>query len=167
MEWSGGQWQRFLAKAFPKPANDAELAVVSEILFGIPLSLNSLSATSYTVEQPYTSYHGGGFAFGPHCISGYCRSAAFWEWLFGPLVCGGIASRSYGQFKILSHRDKARIMRWQVSRRQDKGRTLRPAFVRLAAQCRERKNSEIRGIAVPIHGPGGWSREGFNNAGSA
>ena len=154
-------WGKFLAETFPKPANDAELAIVSKIFFGVPLSFESLSDRSYKVRELYTSYHNEGFAFSSYSLEGYDRSAAFWKWVCGPLSCGGIASTNYGSFTPITHRDKARLSRWQVSRRTEKGRTPRPMFVRLAAQCRERKNSEIRGVAVPIHGPGGWSRDGF------
>ena len=161
IRYSEKSWEKFLAKTFPKPSNDVELAIVSEIYFGAPLSLSSLSDSSYAVREEYNSYHGDGFAFACCSCEGYDRSQGFWNWVFGPLYCGGIATHSYGQFTPVSHRDKARLTRWQVSRRTEKGRTPRPAFVRLAAQCRERKNSEIRGIAVPIHGPGGWSRDGL------
>lgn len=158
--YSTRQWEKFMS-SLPKPANDAELSVISELVFGVPLSLSKLTDYSYEVANLYNSYHGEGFAFSRGSCEGYDRSAGFWNWAIGTLYCGGIAARSYGQFKADGHRDSARLKRWQVSRRQDKGRTPRPAFVRLAAQCRERKNGEIRGVAVPIHGPGGWSHEGF------
>ena len=163
MRYGERDWEKFLESLpLPKPANDAELAIASEFFFGIPLHLRNLGSGSYEVEQNYDSYHGVGFAFSCGSCEGYDRSAGFWNWACGHLYCGGIARASYGQFRTVGHRDSARLLRWQVSRREDKGRTPRPAYVRLAAHCRERKNSEIRGIAVPIHGPGGWSRGGFD-----
>lgn len=161
--YSTHEWiEYFDTLPLPRPMNDAELAIISVYVFGVPLRLIRLFSGSYEVEQNYSDYHGEEFAFSANSCEGYDRSAGFWNWACGELYCGGIARASYGQFNVQGHRNSARLLRWQVSRREDKGRTPRTAFARLAAHCRKRKNSEIRGVAVPIHEPGGWSREGLN-----
>jgi hypothetical protein len=144
------------------PSSDAEFAVVTDWLFGVSLTVKWAYGESYEINQSYNSYHGKGFHYDTRCNRGYDRSSGFLWWAFGKLYCGGIARASYGQFETLGWRDRKRISRWQKSsRRNDAGRTLRPAYVRLADHCRDRKNSGIRGVAVPIHGPGGWRHEGF------
>jgi len=161
-EYNDYQWHGFFKKLpLGKPHNDAEFTIISEWVFGVPLNVRWKWGNSYEIEQKYNSYHGKGFHFSECSCRGYDRSAGFLRWAIGNLSCGGIASSSYGQFCTTGHRDQKRVERWQESSRSGNGTTVRASYVRLASHCRERKNSEIRGIAVPIHGPGGWSHEGF------
>lgn len=164
MHYNEYQWHRFFTKLpLPKPQNDAEFAIVTEWVFGVALDVEWKWGEAYQIKQSYNSYHGKGFHFDKSCTYGYDRSSGFLHWALGRLYCGGIARSSYGQFNTEGHRDRRRIERWQESTRSGKtdGSTVRASYVRLASHCRERKSSEIRGVAAPIHGPGGWSHEGF------
>jgi len=130
----------------PKPRNDAELAVLSEWYFDLPLSLMSLDVTSnyasYKVEQDYSIYHGEGFKYSDHDTKGYDHSAKFWEYVIGRLCCGGIARTSYGQANIIGHRNSVRLTKWMNSRRQKQAGHLRKPFIRLAERLRVRREHD-------------------------
>ena len=122
----------------PLPQNDAELEVLSRAYFGVPLHLSSLSCWngygSYQVKEKYNDYHGAGFQYSQFDIDGYNHSGLFWRSVIGRLTCGGIATHSYGQVKVINHRQAKRLERWIDSRRnKESGRLLKP-FVRLANQ---------------------------------
>lgn len=130
-------------RTIPLPQNDAELAVVSEWWFGVPLSLRNLNICgnggAYEVDQDYDSYHGNEFAFSKGSTEGYDHSGAFWDVVLGRLGCGGIARASYGQFNIRGHRSLVRLRKWVHSRRSGQVCSLRAPFVRLAERCRVRR----------------------------
>jgi len=127
----------------PKPSSDAELEILSELYFGAPLHLRSLSAyessASYEVSELYDSYHGSGWQFGKGDIRGYDHSAKFWRHVVGELSCGGIAGRSYGQTHVQSHRDYMRLKIWVDSRRRKDSGRIRKPFSRLADHLRDRR----------------------------
>lgn len=122
----------------PKPVSDDELAILSNWYFGKPLHVDFdfyTESGSYKVIEKYNDYHGKGYEFGECCIHGYHHSRAFWNFVFGVLYCGGIASSSYGQFRANSERDKKRLMRWKDSRKANTGSgRIRKPFARLAEQ---------------------------------
>lgn len=135
----------------PLPSSDAELQVLSHIYFGLPLKAKfSVLGKSgrYEIEQLYNSYHGEGFAYGKCCIIGYDHSRIFWGTVFGPLICGGIASRSYGQFHVRSHRHRRRLERWLKRVRNGQGDHLSRPFARLAQAYGLGENIGIRGTGV-------------------
>ncbi len=147
-------WKRRIEKA-PKPSNDAELELLSLWYFGKALHAKfSIGATSgsYEIVERYNSYHGKGYEFSQGCSRGYDHSAFFWEHVFGTLSCGGIADRSYGQFNITGHRNKARLMRWQDTKRKRGISVLRSAFLRLARCVGAGENRAIRGGSVLMTG---------------
>ena len=136
----------------PLPSNDAELAIVSEWYFGMPLHLSKLSAygdyASYEVMELYDAYHGDGWNFSKGCTRGYDYSRAFWGRVVGDLYCGGIAAHSYGQVKVAGWRHKKRLQRW-IKDRLGKGVSApRNQFIRLAQQNGLRENIAIRGSGV-------------------
>lgn len=142
------EYQALRLRSYPErlklslPSNDAELAVVSEYIFGWPLHLCVLNVHgqygSYEVEQNHDAYYDHKFSESVH-QSSYEVDRAFWATVIGPLFCGGIARASYGQVHVTGHRQRRRLAAWQHSRRSETGNTLRPAFARLAAHCRARR----------------------------
>lgn len=124
-------------RALPRPRNTAELEALSAWYFGKALHIAALRTYSvggsYEVAERYNDYHGKGWLHSEHCIRGYDYSRDFWQHIFGPLSCGGIASRSYGQFKIEGgYREKLRLKNLEDSwRRKDAGR-VRNSLARLA-----------------------------------
>ena len=83
--------------AFPKPESDAELEIVSELYFGVPLHLARLeihrgahggTSGSYEVQEDFDSY---GYDQKPDSIDCYDYSDEFWAWVVGDLFCGGTA----------------------------------------------------------------------------
>lgn len=130
--------------AMPKPSNPAELEVLSMWYFGVPLHLSKLNiypsgfneeaigGAQYEVRELYNSYHGKGFNFGSGSIDGYDYSAAFWEYVIGPLTCGGIAGHSYGQTNTYGFRDHKRLQKFSEYLRRNESGRLRKAFERLA-----------------------------------
>ena len=139
LHYSSAAQENVLRVALPQ--NDAELAVLSEYVFGIPVHLKLLSTYSYEVLESHNTYYDSKFSMTAH-QSSYEVDHVFWATVIGKLTCGGIAHVSYGQFDYKGHRHKKRILRWIDSRhnkRGNKATVLRPAFVRLAAQCRERR----------------------------
>ncbi|MGE0290630.1 MAG: hypothetical protein AB7I42_25115 [Bradyrhizobium sp.] len=126
------------ALVLPLPRCDAELSLLASVYFGAPLRLANLDlwgdSAQYEVAQDYSAYHGEGFKYGKHCIVGYDHSRAFWNSVIGPLYCGGIARASYGQARVIGHRNKQRIEYWIQDRRSGRDSSPRPMFVRLARQ---------------------------------
>jgi len=124
----------------PKPRNDVDLAILSKIYFGVPLSFSELSITNeraaYKVAQPYDDYHGKNFRYDTHCIDGYDHSEIFWEHVVGRHHCSGIAKYSYGQVEIHGHRDQMRIKKWVMDRRKGGLSGLTQPFIRLAGRFR-------------------------------
>ena len=139
-----------LITSLPRPRNDAELEIASEYIFGVPLHATFDlwgSGGRYHITEPYSSYHGKGFHYLSYSCEGYDRSAYFWKHVFGELSCGGIAGHSYGSFEVNGWRNRKRLENWKSL----KGKTVsavRPFYERLAAQNREQKNREIRGVSV-------------------
>jgi len=130
----------------PKPRSDAELEILSELYFGVPLHLSSLGAygskASYKVAELYDSYHGKGFeqnTDGEHRTGGYDHSKYFWEYVCGKLYCGGVAGCSYGQTHLKSYRDMRRLQEWVDSRRRNDSGRIRKPFARLALRLREER----------------------------
>lgn len=141
--------------SFPIPRNDEEFALLSLWYFGKALTLESLdcwsfkdgvASISYAVADKYNTYHGAGFAYGPHACDGYDSSAHFLAQIFGTIHCGGIASSAYGQSHLRGHRNHARIMAWIESRRQRRVSCARKSFVRLAADVGGGERARIRGV---------------------
>lgn len=129
----------------PQPRSDAEFAAVTEFIFGMPLALKDLSIYGsdgrYEIAQPYSTYDDSSFNMAAH-NSSYDVSAQMMKACFGPLRCGGIAAHAYGQFSIEGHRNRLRLTRWATQRNTGRGAGLsglRPAFARLAEQCRARR----------------------------
>lgn len=150
--------------AAPKPCNPAELEVLSHWYFGKALHLGFLSvferlddsliagSVQYEVTELYNSYHGAGWLHSENCIKGYDYSGDFWGHVIGPLYCGGIASRSYGQVRIVGHRDLKRLMVFQgYLGRKESGR-LRKPFERLAREYGAGENTATRDSGVLIAG---------------
>lgn len=132
----GHFWERNIK--MPLPQSVEELEILTEWYFGKPLHFRFLRVGYYKVEESYNSYHGPGFAFDFSCTKGYDHSRDFWNQVCGPLSCGGIAVRSYGQFNCRSYRGKKRIEKFWVN--SGKGSSsIRPQFARLAARLREQK----------------------------
>lgn len=138
--------------AMPLPNCDAELEVVSEIYFKMPLHLSRLHRWSYEVKEKYNAYHGTEWQFGQGCIIGYDHSGLFWKTVCGDLSCGGIAGHSYGQFKINSRRHEKRMQHWIDSRRGKKPDTVRTPFVRLAQKHGLGESIAIRGSGALTDG---------------
>jgi hypothetical protein len=136
----------------PLPNCDAELEIVSEIYFKIPLHLSRLDRNSYKVRERYDDYHGNGWQFSTYSIAGYDHSELFWKTICGDLYCGGIASHSYGQFKINSKRHEKRIQHWINSRRGKKPDTVRTPLVRLAQKYGLGESIAIRGSGALTDG---------------
>lgn len=149
-------FRRALLKA-PKPKNAAELAVMTKWFFGCELELKFLRFSGkhgqYEVKQDYNSYHGEGWAFGKTCVEGYDRSRDFWNYVLGPLGCGGIARANYGQFQAREgHRERLRIKALQDSVcGKDAGR-VRKAFTRLAPIFGGGENTAILGSGRVLRG---------------
>lgn len=117
-------------RGIPRPQNDAELEIVSEWYFGIPLHFRSLhvwgSGGRYEVEEDFDSIP----RFGR---SGYDEHHLFWNWVTGPMEgVRGTARACYGGFKITSYRQQKRLEGWVSSRRKKDGSSVRRPFVRLA-----------------------------------
>lgn len=150
-------------RAMPKPGCSAELEVLSQWYFGVPLHFSKLyvhggwapaadAGATYEVAEPYNSYHGDGFLFGKNCIKGYDYSGAFWQYVVGNMSCGGIASHSYGQVNVFGHRDVARLRAFESFLRQKKPGRLRKAFERLAREQGAGENTVTRDSRVQIAG---------------
>lgn len=139
-------------KLLPKPRTDDELAVLTELCFGLPSGLSRLLCGSYESDTKFSKMFSKEFLSYHGVSTGSCRlydyAGWFWNHVCGPLSCGGIAGRSYGQFKWTGYRHKKRIQFWEHDRRKNQGRPLREPFIRLARQLRDGKNREIRGIPV-------------------
>ena len=148
------EWWAKLKKA-PIPRNALELELLSEWYFGKKLHASFDvygDSGSYQITEVYNSYHGKGFEFSENCGDGYDHSRNFWNHVFGELSCGGIATRSYGQFKIKGYRHKRRLMAWQKMKARQDANYIRPAFVRLARNVGAGENRTIRGNSVLITG---------------
>jgi len=132
-KWS---WNKEQFVGIPKPSNDAELEVLSELYFGVPLHLAEfrarLKSASYRVKEKYDSYHGTGFLYSKQSCGGYDHSACFWSHVIGRLSCGGIAGHSYGQVTLKSHRAGRRLSRWYDSWLRNESGRLGKQFDRLA-----------------------------------
>jgi len=111
----------------PLPQSDAEFAILSEIVFGQPLSLGKFflwdSAGQMQIAEKYDS-------FAPKNDGHYTIIGMFLRTVAGPMNCS--MSLTYTDFKRYDHRHWLRLERWQKSRRNNDSRTVRPAFVRLA-----------------------------------
>jgi hypothetical protein len=134
--------------ATPRPANPAELEVLSEWYFGKALHLAELrcygEGASYRVRERYNDYHGKGWLHKEGCIDGYNYSEHFWAHVIGRLSCGGIAGHSYGQTRVIGHRNSLRLQRFaEYIRRKESGR-LRKPFERLAQQYGLGESASIR-----------------------
>ena len=128
----------------PLPETDQELEIISELYFGAPLHLYELRAYeqsgNYQVNELYNSYHGEGFEYSTNCTIGYDHSAMFWRTVCGELTCGGIGSRSYGQFTINNRRHYKRLERW-IRNRKNGISYVRKPFERLARKLKAREKA--------------------------
>lgn len=115
-------------KAAPQPRCPADLEALSLWYFGTPLHLSKLSlycvedgkaSAQYEVREEYSSYHGENGLFSSFCIKGYDYSRDFWRHVIGDLYCGGIASRSYGQAKVIGESNVSRLKEFEECLRQD------------------------------------------------
>jgi hypothetical protein len=99
-------------RSLPRPRNVAELQALTAWYFGVPLNLARFtfgrSEGSYEIAENYDSYNRSGpqawrkpteDGSKPYDNSGYDYSRDFWDHVFGPLYCGGVARASYGQFR--------------------------------------------------------------------
>lgn len=134
--------------AIPAPRNDEELALLSLWYFGLSLRLKELRAwsggASYEVAELYSMYHGDGYAYNGYSCDGYDSSRDFWRAVIGELTCGGIASHSYGQAKVVGHRNAARLEQWIKLRKLQRISTPRKLFERLALKQGEGERTRIR-----------------------
>jgi hypothetical protein len=125
-------------KRFPLPMNDAEFAILGMKLCGVPLKVKTLRSGSYEIQQSHDEL-AKALGFHSNSCDGYAVVRDIWKQIFGELYCGGISRSSYGQFRPRGHRSQKRIANW-VQQRSGRGFSgLRPAFARLAAQSRERR----------------------------
>lgn len=137
----------------PRPRNDADFAILSEIIFGAPLRLSELwmswgpfereervggKIRSYTIRgvgraeiaQCYDDFATLKGGFSKYCIRGYDRLSWFWQTVTGPmntsrsLTCTGI--------RVLDYRHERRLRAWIEDRRKGSGSPPSAAFVRLA-----------------------------------
>lgn len=158
----------------PKPGNPAELEALSMWYFGAPLHFSTLriygsgsapvavATCQYEVVEAYDSYHGSGWLHGKCCTVGYDYSRDFWAHVCGPLYCGGIAHRSYGQANVFGRRDLRRLERFaEYLRRKESGR-LRKAFERLAACNGSGENAVTRDSCVQTSGRVDGANAAFN-----
>jgi hypothetical protein len=118
----------------PLPRNDADFAILSEIFFGVPLSLSVLwiggSCGQAEIAQRYDSFATADGFFGKMETAGYDRLSWFWDTVVGPM--SGSRSLTHTGFRILTHRQGKRIANWIKRRRDTRGSTPSIAFVRLA-----------------------------------
>lgn len=128
----------------PKPRNPRELEVLTEWYFGKPLHLSLLAVhgpwnesdaggARYEVAEKYNDYHGGSWLHHKSCIDGYDYSSRFWEYVIGPLTCGGIADRSYGQSHVREAKDVTRLKELEAAIDSNKKGRMRKAFTTILA----------------------------------
>jgi len=118
----------------PLPTNDADFAILSEIIFGAPLSLSQLwlhgEYGRAEIAQRYDDFATVDGYFSSHENAGYDRIGWFWQTVMGPM--GTSRSLTTTGIKIVSHRQRARIENWIKHRRDNRGSTPSAPFVRLA-----------------------------------
>lgn len=135
----------------PRPQNDAEFAVLTELCFGLPASLETLRLCFFRVNERYDQMFSSAF-LEYHSRSVLVNDYEYSHWVFnrciGRLGTGGTAGVSYGSFSLTGHRDNRRIEHWILSRSGKRSSYLRTHFARLDRQLRDGKNREIRGIPV-------------------
>ena len=137
----------------PLPRNDADFAILSEVIFGVPLTLKSLQVSwgpferTHLVDDRECSHLilGAGYAeidyryddfetisgdFSKYSPLGHYRLEWLWQTAIGPMD----SSRSLTQtsIRVLTHRNKRRLEAWIKDRSQKRGSPPSPAFVRLA-----------------------------------
>lgn len=114
----------------PLPQSDSEFAILSEIVWGRPLTLKRLHIWNdnnwgqFEIAEKYESFALCGQRASYDVIDWFRRT------ICGPMHCS--ASLTYTDFKRYGHRHWARLVRWSESRSRNDSRTVRPAFVRLA-----------------------------------
>lgn len=122
----------------PLPRNDADFAILSEIFFGVPLSLSKLwfwssdgkGTGQAEIAERYDSFAEADGYFGRSEIAGYDRLSWFWQTVLGPM--GSSRSLTFTTFRVASHRQQKRIANWIECRRSNRGSTPSEPFVRLA-----------------------------------
>lgn len=124
----------------PLPQSDSEFQIVSEYIFGVPLHV-CFHYSGMTFLEKHDSYYDQRFeslALG----SSYDVDSYFRGTIFPPLTCGGIGGSVYSNGWDMSRKTRCvkRIKIWMS--KQGKELLPRPAFVRLAARIRERREQQ-------------------------
>jgi hypothetical protein len=145
-------WLRNCQYSVPKPGNDAELEVLTKLLFGLTLSV-SIELGEYTTEagsrvpmrgkfeinQPYESYRER-FELLPVVSAFEKIDDPLWTRVFGAIHSGGSSNRRYGHFNINGHRNRLRLEYWRLVKGTKLNSALRRPFVRLAQLVGERES---------------------------
>lgn len=118
----------------PLPRTDEDFAILTEVFFGVPLSLEDLWVSGDSgrakIAERYDSFATVDGHFTSYCIHGYDRLSWLWQTVTGPMGCS--RSLTSTGIKIVSHRQRKRLTSWIKSRRGDGLSGPTKPFVRLA-----------------------------------
>lgn len=129
----------------PRPRNNEELKIVSEAVFGVPLTAR-VSFMRYEIDQSWDSYDKQTrdackkIIPWETCNPNYRLNDLFSKTVFGEMSCGGIARNAYGSVHPISYRQGKRLKEFASARNALSG--VRPAFVRLAAQTKRERREQ-------------------------
>lgn len=148
---SVSEWKKIKTRDgldLPKPESVKELEILSEFIFGKALHLRILTVYDnyalYDVKEKHDDSYD--YKFESIFNSNYVIDGAFWRHVVGGLSCGGIATTCYGQVKVTGgHRERKRLKKLSNSVHGGDANYIRPMFVRLADQLRDRRSRMIRG----------------------
>jgi hypothetical protein len=141
-----------IVSGIPCPSNVKEFAVLTQWFFGKPLKLSGLDVYSSPIECSVrwevkgsdVSFYDGKFEDYKIWGSSYTVGERFFATLFGGMTCGAPSSGGSSKFintkKYRHQKHLESLAKDLVSSQCGKGSSsIGPAFVRLAAQSRERR----------------------------